>query len=297
MMEPYKSTSQKDLDEETLYIKSPVNGHGHNIHDNIDDIEESTPINVVNIDHDGNDGNAGDIEMSGINRSNSNGESNGHIRHKSHNKDQKMDTPNYKMDSPNYKMSVSESDETTKLQNTLQIEMEESHSDSDESAGGHHHHPKVDTRPRSQYMMQHWIITRWVIAFLVLYTATFILSFQITDRMWEAICFAPLGALTRWYVGKLFNNKSERWMPLGTFIVNVFGSGLFTLIHNISQDKGDVLWAYHEMTNALLLSGYCGCLTLVTFDIFSIYMLHTITLILFCGWIFNQRNPGLLLID
>lgn len=72
--------------------------------------------------------------------------------------------------------------------------------------------------------------------------------------------FAPLGAFSRWYLGKLFNG---RWnVPIGTLIANLFGSILLMALlvgfHEPNDPLEETIWI------EAVTKGFCGCLSTVS---------------------------------
>ena len=106
------------------------------------------------------------------------------------------------------------------------------------------------------------ILIMWTFIFCILYGICIPCSFLINDYLWEGILMSPFGALTRWYLGKVFNGKHD--IPLGTFIANIVGSLLFTIFYVMSAEKDDLFWRYWETAFAGILTGFCGCLTTVS---------------------------------
>ena len=110
----------------------------------------------------------------------------------------------------------------------------------------------------------HCVLMLWLFIFFIMYAICLPASFLINDRVWEAMLLSPIGALTRWYLGRVLNEHKKRRIPLGTFAANIFGSLLFTVLHVTSDSKGDVWYKYYELPLAGILEGYCGCLTTVS---------------------------------
>lgn len=108
------------------------------------------------------------------------------------------------------------------------------------------------------------ILILWTVIFCVMYGICIPCSFLINDYLWEGILLSPFGALSRWYLGKVFNKSNHDTIPFGTFIANICGSVLFTILYVLSAEKDDILWRYWESAFAGLLTGFCGCLTTVS---------------------------------
>jgi len=104
------------------------------------------------------------------------------------------------------------------------------------------------------------VIGIWVGVFVLMNAITLPLCFLIDNKLWLAALLAPLGAFSRWYLGKLFNG---RWsIPIGTLIANLFGSILLMTL----------LVAFHQSNDPLeetivieaVTKGFCGCLSTVS---------------------------------
>ena len=108
------------------------------------------------------------------------------------------------------------------------------------------------------------ILIIWTVVFCVMYGICIPCSFLINGYLWEGIVMSPFGALSRWYLGKVFNKSSHDKIPLGTFIANICGSLLFTVLYVLSAEKDDIFWRYWESAFAGILTGFCGCLTTVS---------------------------------
>ncbi|PGH02009.1 hypothetical protein AJ79_07747 [Helicocarpus griseus UAMH5409] len=100
-----------------------------------------------------------------------------------------------------------------------------------------------------------------------------------------AIVFAPLGCLLRFYVSLLLNARIPRF-PLGTFVVNIFGTMVLAMCFDLQRVKGVVaLPASSPYTSAAaaiaagavsisrltgcqvlqgVMDGFCGCTTTVS---------------------------------
>lgn len=75
-----------------------------------------------------------------------------------------------------------------------------------------------------------------------------------------ACVFAPVGALTRWYLS-FYNGKIPSF-PIGTFIANIFGTIVLAVL-SLLQSGPSMLPIACDVTQALA-DGYCGCLTTVS---------------------------------
>ena len=123
-----------------------------------------------------------------------------------------------------------------------------------------------DTLKNNTWHLEHdyCIVIEWTVVFCVMYAICIPCSFLINDILWEAIIMSPFGALLRWYLGKVFNVNNITQIPLGTFIANVFGSLLFTILYVLSGEKDDILFRYYDSIFSGLLTGFCGCLTTIS---------------------------------
>eukprot|EP01084_Bolivina_argentea_P157696 274779_1 len=121
---------------------------------------------------------------------------------------------------------------------------------------------KHDEARRYHLKYDYDIVLMWILVFVVMYATIIPLSFLINDFLWESLLMSPFGALTRWYLGKVLNGYTP--IPIGTWTANVVGSVLFAILYVLSWDRGDVLWKYHELGMAALVTGFCGCLTTVS---------------------------------
>merc|ERR1712083_1024371 len=105
-----------------------------------------------------------------------------------------------------------------------------------------------------------WSISFWVAVFLFVNALTIPLCFLIDNKLWLAAVFAPFGAFSRWYLGKLFNG---RWsIPIGTMIANLFGSillmTLLVAFHEPEDPLSETIWI------EAVTKGFCGCLSTVS---------------------------------
>eukprot|EP01083_Nonionella_stella_P022516 62298_1 len=107
------------------------------------------------------------------------------------------------------------------------------------------------------------VMTKWIIVFIVMNCIVIPLCFLINTRLWFATILGPVGAVCRWYLGKMLNKgKCNCSFPLGTFIANVSGSFLIALILLLSGEFED---SHFETFWVLALTkGFCGCFTTVS---------------------------------
>lgn len=87
-------------------------------------------------------------------------------------------------------------------------------------------------------------------------------------RAWTfSILFAPFGAWCRFYFSRWFNSRIKGF-PLGTFIVNFFGTLLLSVFVVLSRGKKDYLPLVHSTIGHQILEGlsdgFCGALTTVS---------------------------------
>ncbi|KAL2156308.1 hypothetical protein VTH82DRAFT_1053 [Thermothelomyces myriococcoides] len=82
-----------------------------------------------------------------------------------------------------------------------------------------------------------------------------------------ALVFAPLGCLARFYIS-LWLNKRVPTFPLGTFAVNIAGTGVLALAwdlaHSGAGGGGSGVLAVGCQVLAGVQDGFCGCLTTVS---------------------------------
>lgn len=104
------------------------------------------------------------------------------------------------------------------------------------------------------------VIGIWVGVFVLMNAITIPLSFLIDNKLWLATLLAPLGAFSRWYLGKLFNGKWS--IPIGTLIANLFGSillmALLVCFHESNDPLEETIWI------EAVTKGFCGCLSTVS---------------------------------
>ncbi|KAH7056070.1 CrcB-like protein-domain-containing protein [Linnemannia elongata] len=82
-------------------------------------------------------------------------------------------------------------------------------------------------------------------------------------RIVLACCFAPAGAILRWYLSR-FNSRSKLF-PLGTFAANLGGSIILAAIvclQHTSAAGGKSTLICHVLSG--LQDGFCGCLTTIS---------------------------------
>ncbi|KAI8095098.1 uncharacterized protein B0P05DRAFT_577070 [Gilbertella persicaria] len=92
-----------------------------------------------------------------------------------------------------------------------------------------------------------------------------------------ACVFAPLGALTRWYLS-FYNNKLPHF-PLGTWVANVFGTMILAAL-SLVQSGPSMSMISCSVVGALS-DGYCGCLTTIsTFVVYISYLYGTISVVI-----------------
>lgn len=99
-----------------------------------------------------------------------------------------------------------------------------------------------------------------------------ILSILPPENFWRgratlALVFAPPGCLLRFYASKYFNARIPSF-PLGTFFVNLFGTGVLGLCYDL-QHAPSIAAAPHGTAAACqvlqgLMEGFCGCTTTVS---------------------------------
>lgn len=90
-----------------------------------------------------------------------------------------------------------------------------------------------------------------------------------SETRWRAgavfpLVFAPLGCLLRYYVSKHMNALIPAF-PLGTFIVNIFGTAVLGMAYDLQH--ADNIGASNATSCAVLqgiMEGFCGCLTTVS---------------------------------
>ena len=86
------------------------------------------------------------------------------------------------------------------------------------------------------------------------------------------VLFGPFGAIARFYMATHFNRKVEHF-PLGTFAVNVAGSGLLAVCYTIS--------IYQPVTTidcdflVALMDGFCGSLTTISTFVAELSVMST----------------------
>lgn len=74
-----------------------------------------------------------------------------------------------------------------------------------------------------------------------------------------ACVFAPVGALTRWYLS--FSNTRFPHFPLGTLVANLFGTLILAVLSLVQTRQ---ILSYSCPFVQALMDGYCGCLTTVS---------------------------------
>ncbi|KAG0050988.1 hypothetical protein BGZ83_004239 [Gryganskiella cystojenkinii] len=83
-----------------------------------------------------------------------------------------------------------------------------------------------------------------------------------------ATCFAPLGAILRWYISRWNAAGLKRWQfPVGTFSANIIGSivlaAVICLEHSVAiQGRNGAAVACQVFSG--LQDGFCGCLTTIS---------------------------------
>lgn len=82
------------------------------------------------------------------------------------------------------------------------------------------------------------------------------------ERVTLAIAFAPLGCLLRFFVSKHLNSRLPMF-PLGTFVVNVFGTAVLGMCYDL-QHSGVAARGVGCQVFEGLMEGFCGCLTTVS---------------------------------
>lgn len=80
-----------------------------------------------------------------------------------------------------------------------------------------------------------------------------------------ACVFAPVGALTRWFLS-FYNGKTPNF-PIGTYIANIFGTAVLAAL-SLTQSGPHLVPIACAVVQALA-DGYCGCLTTVSTFIVS----------------------------
>jgi CrcB protein len=76
-----------------------------------------------------------------------------------------------------------------------------------------------------------------------------------------SLVFAPLGCLTRFYVSLLLNGKIASF-PLGTFVVNIFGTAILGMCWDLQRVPVGGMIGCQVLEG--IQDGYCGCLTTVS---------------------------------
>jgi len=85
------------------------------------------------------------------------------------------------------------------------------------------------------------------------------------------LIFAPAGTLIRRWLSYL--NKKHPRFPIGTFIANIFGSALYTILYLL---PGAVEIDYYQCNViAGLIDGFCGCLTTISTWIVEVSFMKT----------------------
>lgn len=75
-----------------------------------------------------------------------------------------------------------------------------------------------------------------------------------------ACVFAPVGALTRWYLS--FYNGRIPHFPIGTYVANIFGTIVLAVL-SLAQSGPQVTTIACDVTVGLA-DGFCGCLTTIS---------------------------------
>lgn len=82
-----------------------------------------------------------------------------------------------------------------------------------------------------------------------------------------ALVFAPIGCLTRFYASKYLNARTPSF-PLGTFFVNIFGTCVLGMCHDLQHARsiGAAPGASYIACGVLegVIQGFCGCVTTVS---------------------------------
>ena len=81
-----------------------------------------------------------------------------------------------------------------------------------------------------------------------------------------ALVFAPLGCLVRFYASMHLNGKIASF-PLGTFVVNIFGTAMLGIFYNLQHARlGSLSGGGVDGCQVLqgMMDGFCGCLTTVS---------------------------------
>jgi CrcB protein len=86
-------------------------------------------------------------------------------------------------------------------------------------------------------------------------------------RVTLALAFAPPGCLLRFYASKHLNARIPSF-PLGTFVVNIFGTGILGMCYDLQHARG-IGAAPNGSTAACqvlegVMEGFCGCTTTVS---------------------------------
>jgi fluoride exporter len=76
-----------------------------------------------------------------------------------------------------------------------------------------------------------------------------------------ALVFAPLGCLSRFYAS-LYLNKLTPSFPLGTFVVNIFGTAVLGMCYVLQHVPTGGVVGCHVLQG--IEDGFCGCLTTVS---------------------------------
>ena len=87
--------------------------------------------------------------------------------------------------------------------------------------------------------------------------------------------FAPVGALTRYYLSRRFNVYG--WFPWGTFIANMVAVGVLAIMTIMFDTPRNVkLSTYEYATVYGIAQGFCGCLSTVSTWVFELRTLTTV---------------------
>uniref|UniRef100_A0A7S4L1J0 Fluoride ion transporter CrcB n=1 Tax=Paramoeba aestuarina TaxID=180227 RepID=A0A7S4L1J0_9EUKA len=141
----------------------------------------------------------------------------------------------------------------------------------------------ADEEPEHQLKIEFWI-------YLSLFIATTVISLAIgfgtdVERLSLAfsVFFAPIGAITRWIIGKLLNvpeKFGDYYLPYGTLAVNIIGCLLLAMINIVIQEHAcfsDPNDSNHLLKSGIahgFATGFCGCFTTVSTWISELHTLE-----------------------
>ncbi|KAJ5560951.1 Camphor resistance CrcB protein [Penicillium sp. DV-2018c] len=90
-----------------------------------------------------------------------------------------------------------------------------------------------------------------------------------------ALVFAPLGCLFRFYVSLYLNGRVIPWFPLGTFVVNIFGTVVSGMCYDLQHVRGLGAVVPAALTGCQVLEGvmdgFCGSATTVSTWVAELY--------------------------